>query len=119
TLTQTYTVQVADNNGGFTTQDITITITGTNEAPVLAADASGPHTVSELGGKTGDTADKDTASGTLTFTDVDLADAHQASASAPTFAWSAGTLTGAQEAALAAASTLALSEIESTRSGGG
>ena len=119
TLTQTYTVQVADNNGGFTTQDVTITITGTNEAPVMAADVSGPHTITELAGKTGDTADLDTTSGTLTFTDVDLADTHQASASAPTFAWSAGTLTAAQEAALAAASTLALSEIDSTGSGVG
>src|SRR5262249_44286744 len=31
TLTQTYTVKVADNSGGFTTQDVTITITGTDD----------------------------------------------------------------------------------------
>src|SRR5262249_22082759 len=36
TLTQTYTVLVADNNGGLTSQDVTITITGTNEAPVVS-----------------------------------------------------------------------------------
>jgi hypothetical protein len=61
----------------------------------------------------------DTSSGTLTFTDVDLSDTHQASASAPTFAWSGGALTAAQQAALAAASTLTLSEIDSTGSGAG
>src|SRR5262249_40868162 len=40
TLTQTYTVKVADNNGGFTTQDVTITITGTNDAPVITSGAA-------------------------------------------------------------------------------
>src|SRR5262249_6513946 len=40
TLTQTYTVKVADNNGGFTTQDVTITIHGTNDAPVITSGAA-------------------------------------------------------------------------------
>src|SRR6201999_1012475 len=53
------------------------------------------------------------------FTDVDLDDHHTASASAPTFAWSGGTLTGAQQAALTAASTLTLSETDSTGFGAG
>ena len=33
TITQVYTVTVMDNNGGTVTQDVTITITGTNDAP--------------------------------------------------------------------------------------
>src|SRR5262249_28700540 len=49
----------------------------------------------------------------------DLTDTHHASASAPTFAWSGGTLTAAQQAALAAASTLTLSQTDSTGSGAG
>ncbi|MBU3008433.1 VCBS domain-containing protein [Cobetia amphilecti] len=36
-LTLTYQVDVADGNGGTDTQDITLTITGTNDAPVLVA----------------------------------------------------------------------------------
>src|SRR5439155_23936947 len=82
-------------------------------APVLAADASVPPCII-----TGSTS-LDSTSGTLTFTDVDLTDTHQASASAPTFVWSGGTLTAAQQAALTAASTLTLSESDSTGSGSG
>src|SRR5262249_12473459 len=69
-------------------------------------------------GPTG-SASPDTTSGTLTFTDVDLTDKHKASASPPTFALSGGTLTTAQQAALAAASTLTLNETDSTGSGVG
>jgi T1SS-143 domain-containing protein len=80
TLTQTYTVKVADNNGGFTTQDVTITITGTNEAPVVT---SASAAVSEEGLPNGvpdtlpaglDTTNSTTASGAITATDVDTGD---------------------------------------------
>ena len=118
TLTITYNVTVADNTGASSTQPVTITVTGTNDAPVLAVDASGPHTIITALNTTGSTS-PDSTSGLLTFTDVDLTDTHQASASAPTFAWSGGTLTAAQQAALAAASTLTLSETDSTGSGSG
>jgi VCBS repeat-containing protein len=37
TLTQVYQVEVADNHGGTTEQDVTITILGTNDAPTAAA----------------------------------------------------------------------------------
>ena len=118
TLTITYNVTVSDNTGASSTQPVTITVTGTNDAPVLAVDASGPHTIITALNTTGSTS-PDSTSGLLTFTDVDLTDTHQASASAPTFAWSGGTLTAAQQAALAAASTLTLSETDSTGSGSG
>ena len=36
TLTLTYAVQVADSQGSITTQPVTITITGTNDAPVIS-----------------------------------------------------------------------------------
>src|SRR5262245_32922625 len=118
TLTITYNVTVTDNNGLSSTQPVTITVTGTNDTPVLAADASGPHVIIATPDTTGGNS-PDSTSGLLTFTDVDLTDAHQPSASAPTFAWSGGTLTAAQQAALAAASTLTLSETDSTGSGAG
>jgi VCBS repeat-containing protein len=117
-LTITYNVTVTDNNGLSSTQPVTITIIGINHAPVLAPDASGPHTIPEALNTTGSTS-LDSASGTLSFTDVDLDDHHTASASAPTFAWSGGTLTAAQLTALTAASTLKLSETDSTGSGAG
>src|SRR5262249_54200038 len=79
TLTQTYTVKVADNNGGFTTQDVTITITGTNDAPVITSGAAAAA-VSEEGLPNGvpntlpaglDTTNSTTASGTITASDAD------------------------------------------------
>src|SRR5262249_14128592 len=118
TLTVVYNITVTDAAGVSLTQPVTITVTGTNDAPVLAADASGPHTITEAPNITGSSS-PDTSFGTLTFTDVDLDDHHTVSASAPAFAWSGGTLTAAQKAALAAASTLTLSQPDSTGSGAG
>src|SRR5262249_44026960 len=57
-----------------------ITITGSNDVPVLAADASGPHT----------TIQAVQTSGTLTFTDVDLTDQHTASTSVTSTIWPLG-----------------------------
>src|SRR5438552_10590230 len=72
TLTQTYTVTVADNHGGSVTQDVTITITGTEDAPTItAAVASGAVTEDTLPAG---------APGTIAFADVDLADSHTVSA---------------------------------------
>ena len=122
TLKVTYDVTVSDNHGGSSMQPVTITITGTNDAPVLAADSSGAdgvHAINELAGKTGDTADHDSASGALSFTDADLSDTHTVSQAAPTYAWSGGSLTTAQTNALTAAATLALTETDSTHSGSG
>jgi T1SS-143 domain-containing protein len=116
TLDITYNVTATDNNGLSLTQPVTITVTGTNDAPVLAA--AGLNTITKHVHTTGSTS-PDTGSGTLTFADVDLADTHKASTSAPTFAWLGGALTAAQQAALAAASTLTLSETDSTGSGAG
>ena len=38
TLTQDYLVTIADNNGGSTTQDVTVTIIGTNDAPIAVGE---------------------------------------------------------------------------------
>jgi VCBS repeat-containing protein len=118
------TITLKDHHGMTDTATVTVTIDGSNDAPVLAADASGSsgsslHVIYERANTTGDTTDLDTASGTLTFTDVDLSDTHTASQSAPTYVWSGGTLTTAQTDTLTAAGTLALSETDSTHSGAG
>ena len=39
-LTQVYTLTLDDGNGGTSTQDVTITVTGTNDAPVAVADTA-------------------------------------------------------------------------------
>src|SRR5262249_7774244 len=119
TLTVTYNVIVTDNNGLSSTKPVTITITGTNDAPVLAVDASGPHTITELAGKTGDTADHDTTSGTLSFTDVDLSNTHTVGNSLVSATWSGGaTLPSGLSTVLASALTTSVSS-DSTGSGSG
>src|SRR5262249_31898310 len=53
------------------------------------------------------------------FADPDLSHPHTVTQSAPTFTWSGGTLTPAQQAALTAAGTLQLTTADSTHSGAG
>ena len=65
TLTLTYTATVNDHHGGLVTKPVTVTITGTNDAPTLAA---------EIAGKLTDTAANDSfgnLTGALAGTDVD------------------------------------------------
>src|SRR6202022_1732373 len=76
TLTQKYNVTVDDHHGGTALQVVTVTLTGTNDVPVITSTvAAATGSVTELAGVTGSAA-VDTASGTLTFTDVDLTDTH-------------------------------------------
>ena len=72
-LTLTYTLAINDGDGGVTTRDVVVTITGTNDAPVIAAIAQ-----TGLSEQTS-TADL-TGSIAVTFGDVDLTDVgHSAS----------------------------------------
>src|SRR5262245_1640200 len=108
TLTITYNVTVTDNLGASLTQPVTITITGSNDAPVLAADASGPHITTQAVN----------TSGALTFTDVDLTDHHTASTSVTSTTWSLGvTPPSGIDAVLAGA--LSATVADSTGSGSG
>src|SRR5262249_12711283 len=107
-LTIVYNLTVTDTNGTSVTQPVTIIITGTNDAPVLAADASGPHT----------TAQDVNASGILTFTDVDLNDSHTVSTSVASTIWSGGVKPPSGiDAVLAGALSAAMAD--STGSGSG
>ncbi|MBI5321707.1 VCBS domain-containing protein, partial [Bradyrhizobium sp.] len=76
TITQVYTVTIIDNNGAAVTQDVTVTIAGTNDDPVIissAGDASGAVTE--------DTNPTTlTTGGTLSIRDLDLIDTHGATA---------------------------------------
>src|SRR5262245_49271987 len=115
----TFTVQVADGNGGFATQDVKITVLGAEDVPTITAGSTtATGSFSERTGVTGSTA-LDTASGSIAFADVDLSDAHTVSQTAPTFSWSGGTLSASQIATLTSASTLTLTRTDSTGTGSG
>ncbi len=77
TLTQTYTIKVDDQNGGTATQDVTVTLTGTNDKPIISIDAGDLDTgsVTEIAdGLEGENVDVLSASGTFSLADVDLTD---------------------------------------------
>jgi len=87
TLTLGYDVKATDTFNASATQHVTVTITGTNDGPIVAAaDVTGA--VAELVAPSGSLSD----SGTIAFTDVDLSDVHSLSAVTPS-AGALGTLT--------------------------
>jgi hypothetical protein len=104
-----------DGHGGTTSEDVSVTVVGVNDAPTITAGSTTPTGgFPELAAKTNDSADKDQTSGTIAFADPDLTDSHTVTQASPTFTWSAGTLTAAQKAALTQASTLTLVKADST-----
>ncbi|WP_210183553.1 VCBS domain-containing protein, partial [Hoeflea olei] len=77
-----------DGHGGTVERTVTVTIQGTNDAPVVAsADVTGG--VTELVTPTGNLTD----SGTISFTDVDLTDTHSINPTIVSSANALGTLT--------------------------
>jgi VCBS repeat-containing protein len=77
TLTQVYTITINDGHGGTVDQDITVTITGTNDGPTIVTNSTTP-----AGGVTEDVAvagGNISTSGTIGFQDLDLIDTHTAS----------------------------------------
>ncbi|WP_264224082.1 VCBS domain-containing protein, partial [Pararhizobium sp. YC-54] len=104
TITQVYTVTVTDSSGATDTQTVTVTINGTNDAPVIT---SGPGTgsVSEIAdGALGETTAPLTATGALTFGDVDLSNTHTVGAVLTSVTGAPGAL-GSFVATIADAST--------------
>ncbi|SFJ80520.1 VCBS domain-containing protein, partial [Bradyrhizobium sp. Gha] len=77
TLTATYAVSIDDGHGGTTSQNVVVTITGTNDVPVITSGAQ-TGAITELAGQLGSTT-SDTANGAVTFTDADLSDSHTVS----------------------------------------
>ncbi|MCP3392950.1 VCBS domain-containing protein [Bradyrhizobium sp. CCGB12] len=75
TITQVYTVTVDDHHGGTVTQDVTVTITGTNDAPTITSSAA-----AATGKVAEDTGLTLSVAGTLAIQDLDLIDTHTAQA---------------------------------------
>ena len=74
TITQVYTVTFNDHHGGTVTQDVTVTITGTNDAPTIIA-----GTTTASGGVTEDAGTPTLSTGgTIAIQDLDLIDTHTA-----------------------------------------
>jgi VCBS repeat-containing protein len=76
TLAITYTVQLDDHAGGVSTQNVVVTVVGTNDKPTFI---SGPETAHLVEGRHVSPAGDLTAHGDLFFGDVDLSDTHTVS----------------------------------------
>ncbi|WP_044555556.1 beta strand repeat-containing protein [Shewanella piezotolerans] len=88
---EVFTVTLTDQFGAFTTQDVTITVNGTNDIPVL--------TINDTEGAVTEDDDEPSLSdsGALSFTDVDNGDNHTISfAHVGSVIWSGGNLTQGQ-----------------------
>ncbi|MFG5121785.1 beta strand repeat-containing protein, partial [Methylorubrum sp. POS3] len=81
--TQVYTVTVQDGKGGVVKQDVTITLIGSNDAPTVSGGSSGA--ISE------GTAGSYTKTGTLQYSDVDLADRLTSGITSQTIQWKTST----------------------------
>ena len=73
-VTLTYTVQVADGHGGTASQNVTITVHGTEDAPTITSGVQAGSAM-EIGDlQPGENTDTHHSSGAVTFNDVDLSD---------------------------------------------
>jgi VCBS repeat-containing protein len=75
-LNITYTVQLDDHAGGVSTQNVTVTVIGTNDKPVYV---SGPESAHLVEGQNVSPSGNLTAHNDLVFADVDLSDHHTVS----------------------------------------
>jgi VCBS repeat-containing protein len=117
TLTLTYHVSVTDPSGGTDTQDVTVTILGTNH-PVVITSGAESASVTELADTTGSAAIDTTATvpaGTLDFTDADTGDSHTVTTTL--VSTSGGTVPAATQADLAGALTTTLHDSTGTGTG--
>ena len=109
-LTLTFTVQVNDGHGGLASQNVVITVNGTEDIPVITSGAQS-GSVSEIADNAiGENVTVHHQAGTVTFTDVDLSDVETGSVTArqvTTATLANGyTLTAAQQNALLNAFTI-------------
>ncbi|GLK91047.1 VCBS domain-containing protein [Pseudomonas turukhanskensis] len=72
TVQDSFTVRVSDNHGGFADQQVTLLITGTNDAPAID-----PRSPALTGQVTEDKAGATTTQGTIPSGDPDIGDSHR------------------------------------------
>src|SRR6185369_9962912 len=92
TKVESFTITLNDQNGGVITRQIDVTITGTNDAPIVSAtDVTGAVTEQVT------PADNLTDSGVITFTDADLTDVHLVSGTGTPIGTTLGSLTAVKD----------------------
>ena len=79
TLTVVYDVTVEDTGSATDMAEVTIVVTGTNDAPTITSSTNSTPALNEQTDTTGDSATDLMADGVITFADVDLIDTHTAS----------------------------------------
>jgi VCBS repeat-containing protein len=72
----TYVVQLDDHAGGVSTQNVQVTVVGTNDTPIYL---SGPESAHLIEDQNVDSSGNLHATGDLLFTDIDLSDTHTVS----------------------------------------
>ncbi|WP_108463697.1 VCBS domain-containing protein [Devosia indica] len=77
-LTQSYEITIDDGEGGTASQIVEVTITGSNDAPVITSQAQSGAITEIADGATGENSASHSASGTVSFADADLSDSHSA-----------------------------------------
>src|SRR6266480_3253338 len=83
TDTEVYTVTLSDGNGGSTSQVVSVTVVGVNDAPTITtASTTATDAFPEQPSTTGSTT-QDQASGNIAFADPDLTDTHSVTQSGP------------------------------------
>lgn len=98
----TYTVQLDDHAGGVTTQNVVVTVVGTNDKPVYLR---GPEVAHLAEDQNVSPAGNLTAQGDLHFADVDLLDTHTVSTTVSAAVSGGGTIPLSNAALLAAFTT--------------
>ena len=98
----TYVVQLDDHAGGVSTQNVVVTVIGTNDKPVYL---SGPESAHLTEGQHVSPAGNLTAQGDLFFTDVDLSDTHTVSTTVSAALSGGGSIPLSNAALLAAFAT--------------
>ena len=101
-LNITYVVQLDDHAGGVSTQNIMVTVVGTNDKPVYLC---GPETEHLTEGQNVNSSGNLTAQGDLLFSDVDLTDTHTVSTTVTASLSGGGAVPISNAALLAAFST--------------
>ncbi len=120
TLTLNYAIIVTDAAGTSDTQTVTVTILGTNHAPVITSDPESAS-LAELADITGSSATDSTSpipTDTLNFTDADTGDTHTVAVSVASDSWSGGpSVPAATETDLATALSTTLHDSTGTGTG--
>jgi VCBS repeat-containing protein len=98
----TYTVRLDDHAGGVTTQNVVVTVVGTNDKPIYI---SGPEVAHLAEDQNVSPAGNLTAQGDLFFADADLSDAHTVSTTVSAAVSGGGTIPLSNDALLAAFTT--------------